>query len=309
MIEDRPLLCEAIEWIEQHRTERFFAYVHTIDPHVPYDPPDELLKKYDAAEYTGVVSPRKTPDQLEAAKRNPPAIKFNERDIARLNALYDGEVSYHDVYFAKFIEKLRTLGLYDQTAFVITADHGEEFNEHQSYGHGHSLYQELLHVPFLVRQPGVVPAGKRISESVGTLDISPTILTMAGVKVPDVMEGVDRVPHMRGDIPALPAVAFSDFLDDRRAIRASRYKLILRGVNATLFDLKTDPNEQKELDLASHPIAMRYCRIMLGQFLGAKDRKNWLSADQKAPSVELKQEATELDEKTKKELKALGYAN
>lgn len=300
---------EAGAWIEANKDKRFFVYIQTIDPHVPYDPPDEFLAKYDAEPYTGVVSPRKTPDQLEAAKRNPPAIKFNERDIARLNALYDGEVSYHDVYFAKFIEKLRTLGLYDDTAFVITADHGEEFNEHQSYGHGHSLYQELLHVPFIVREPGVVPAGKRIPETVGTVDISPTALTLAGVKVPDVMEGVNRVPHLLGDVPAHPAVAFSDFLDDRRAIRAGRYKLILRGVNATFFDLKTDPNEQKELDLASHPIALRYCRIMLGQFLGAKDRKNWLSAEQKAPSVELKQEATDMDEKTKKELKALGYAN
>jgi choline-sulfatase len=127
--------------------------------------------------------------------------------------------------------------------------------------------------------------------------------------VPDVMEGVNRLPHLRGDVPARPAVAFSDFLDDRRAIRAGRYKLILRGVNTTLFDLKTDPNEQKELDFAAHPIAMRYCRIMLGQFLGAKDRKNWLSADQKAPALELKQEATDIDEKTAKELKALGYAN
>jgi arylsulfatase A-like enzyme len=300
---------EAGAWIEANKDKRFFVYIQTIDPHVPYDPPDEFLAKYDAQPYNGVVSPRKTPDQLEQAKRNPPALKFNERDIERLHALYDGEVSYHDVHFARFIEKLRTLGLYDQTAFVITSDHGEEFNEHASYGHGHSLYQELLHVPFIVRQPGVVPAGKRVPETVGTLDISPTILTMAGVKVPEVMEGVNRIPHVRGDIPARPAVAFSDFLDDRRAIRAGRYKLILRGVNPTLFDLKTDPNEQKELDMAAHPIAMRYCRIMLGQFLGAKDRKNWLSADQKAPAVELKQEATELDEKTKKELKALGYAN
>jgi arylsulfatase A-like enzyme len=300
---------EAGNWIEANKDKRFFVYIQTIDPHVPYDPPEDLLKKYDSQPYNGVVSPRKTPDQLEQAKRNPPALKFNERDIERLHALYDGEVSYHDVHFGRFLDKLRALGIYDQTAFVITSDHGEEFNEHGSYGHGHSMYQELLHVPLIARQPGVVPAGKRVPETVGTLDISPTVLAMAGVKIPEVMEGNNRLPHARGDVPALPAVGFSDFLDDRRAIRAGRYKLILRGVNATLFDLVNDPNEKTELPIDKHPIAMRYCRVMLGQFLGARDRRNWLSAEQKEPAIELKQEATEMDEKTRGELKALGYAN
>lgn len=300
---------ETADWIQAHKEKRFFVYVQTIDPHVPYDPPDEYLKMYDADPYEGIIAPRKTPEQLEQAKRNPPAVKFNERDRARLNALFDGEVSYHDKHLGVFIERLRSMGVYDQTAFVIVSDHGEEFFEHGSYGHGHSLYQELLHVPFIVRMPGVVPPGKRIPESVGTLDVAPTVLAMTGLPVPEVMEGVNRLDHMRGDVPARPAVAFSDFLDDRRAIRAGRYKLILRGVNATLFDLEKDPLEQTELPIDKNPIAMRYCRTMLGQFLGARDRHNWLTADSSKQSVELQQEAADMDPKTKAGLKALGYAN
>jgi arylsulfatase A-like enzyme len=235
-------------------------------------------------------------------------VTFSDADRAYLEALYDGEISYHDKYLGLFIERLKKLGLYDQVVFVITADHGEEFYDHNSYGHGHSVYQELLHVPFMVRWPGSVKP-QRIASTVSTVDISPTTLTAAGVPVPEVMEGTDRIPQFLGALPSVPAVAFSDFLDDRRVVRAGRWKLIMRGLNSTLFDLKSDPGEKVELDLASHPIALRYCRIMLGQFLGARDRGDWLSAAPKGKSVDLKGEATDMDEKTKAGLKALGYAN
>jgi len=299
---------ETATWIEKHKAERFFVYIQTIDPHVPYDPPDEFLKLYDAEEYTGGVKPRSTADQLEQAKRNPPAITFTARDRQRLEALHDGEISYHDRQLGVFIDRLKALGLYDNTLFVVVADHGEEFNDHGSWGHGHSVYQELLHVPLMARLPGAVPAGRAIRESVGTLDVSPTVLSAAGVAIPPVMEGVDRMGHMNGNTPSLPAVAFSDFLDDRRVIRAGRWKLIMRGVNTTLFDLETDPGELKELRIEDHPIAMRYCRVLLGQFLGATDRRNWLSAEQ-GQSVNLAGEAAEMDEATKAGLKAIGYAN
>lgn len=299
---------DAGDWVEKNKDKRFFLYIQTIDPHVPYDPPSEFLKMYQTEPYAGSVKPRQTPDLLEKAKRVPPKVTFDERDRAYLENLYDAEISYHDHYLGVFIERLKKLGLYEDMVFVVTSDHGEEFYEHGSYGHGHSVYQELLHVPFIVRWPGVV-SPQRQTATVGTLDISPTVLTASGIAVPEVMEGTDRVPQLLGALPSMPAVAFSDFLDDRRVIRAGRWKLILRGLNATFFDLKTDPGEKVELDLQSNPIALRYCRILLGQFIGARDRGDWLSAEQKGASVELSGEAAEMDEHTKAGLKALGYAN
>jgi hypothetical protein len=159
-----------------------------------------------------------------------------------------------------------------------------------------------------VRWPGTVTP-QRVASTVSTVDISPTVLSAAGVPVPDVMEGTDRIPQLLGALPAAPAVAFSDFLDDRRVIRAGRWKLILSGLRTTFFDLKNDPGEKVELDLQSHPIALRYCRILLGQFLGARDRGDWVSAVQKGKSVELTGEGVDMDEHTKAGLKALGYAN
>jgi choline-sulfatase len=300
---------EAGDWIEKNKDARFFAYVHTIDPHVPYDPPQKWLEKYDAVPYTGQVSPRKTPDQLEKAKRNPPAVTFNERDKERLRALYDAEISYHDEELAKFIERLKQLGVYDDVVFVVTADHGEEFDDHGSWGHGHSVYQELLHVPLIFRRPGVLPAGTRIDDAVSTTDVTPTVLSAMGIAVPEVMEGTDRNAHMLGQVPAAPAIAVSDFLDDRRTIVAGGFKLILNGVNPTFFDLSTDPGEKRELPQGAHPIARRYCRILLGQFLGAKDLGDYLSPEQSKRAASFGDEKTDIDEKTRKELKALGYAN
>ena len=299
---------DAGNWIEAHKDKRFFVYIQTIDPHVPYDPPDEFLNMYQREPYTGSVRPRLTADMLEKAKRVPPKLTLNDRDRQYIEDLYDGEVSYHDRYLGLFVERLKKLGLYDQVVFVVTADHGEEFYDHGSYGHGHSVYQELLHVPFMLRFPGVVPA-RHIPETVSTVDVTPTVLAAAGVPVPDVMEGADRMAHLLGALPEGPAVAFSDFLDDRRVIRAGRWKLILRGLNATLFDLKSDPHEKVELDQNAHPIAMRYCRILLGQFLGAPDRGDWLTATPKGKSVDLSSEAVNMDDATKAGLKALGYAN
>ncbi|MBC7173080.1 MAG: sulfatase-like hydrolase/transferase, partial [Polyangiaceae bacterium] len=102
---------EAGNWIEQNKDRRFFAYIQTIDPHVPYDPPAEFLRMYDAREYTGQVGPRQTPDLLEKAKRNPPAVTFTDRDVERLEALHDGEISQHDHEFGKFVARLEALGV------------------------------------------------------------------------------------------------------------------------------------------------------------------------------------------------------
>jgi choline-sulfatase len=298
---------EAGDWIEKNKDKRFFAYVHTIDPHVPYDAPEQFLSLYKKGEYKGQVAPRKTPELLAEAKRVPPRVTFNDADKQYLKDLYDGEVSYHDHYLGLFVERLKKLGLYDDTVFVITADHGEELDEHGSWGHGHSVYQELLWIPYVVRLPGVVPAGTRIKQAVSSMSIFPTVLEATGVKAPSTLEDKSVLGWLRGGPPPAVPVAFSDFLDDRRVIRAGRWKLILRGLNETLFDLEKDPTEQTELDRNKHPIAMRYMVATLGQFLGARDRRSWLRGEQ-GQGTKLEREDAKIDETLREQLKAIGYA-
>lgn len=300
---------EAAAWIEKNKGQRFFAYIQTIDPHVPYDPPDKYLKMYDPAPYNGKVQNRRTHLMLDDAKKNPKKYAFTKRDKQRIEALHDGEISYHDEHFGKFLAKLDALGLSDDTIVVITSDHGEEFQEHGSWGHGHSVYQELLGVPLLFRWPGAIPAGERVGPVVSTMDIAPTVLEATGVPIPKEFEGHSLMGFMRGDWPMGPYVAFSDFLDHRRVIRGGDWKLIIRGnLSQVMFDLGSDPWEKTELSGRTTPIAQRYLRTLHGQFLGAADRGRWLAPTKSgATQKKLNQEKQQMTPELCRQLVALGY--
>ena len=307
--EAKDVFDDAGNWIEAHKDGRFFAYIQTIDPHVPYDPPGKYLQMYDPSEYAGQIRPRMTGDLLEKAKRNPPQVVFDASDKSRLEALHDGEITKHDHFFGAFLERLSALGLANDTLIVVTSDHGEEFDDHGSWGHGHSVYQELLHVPLMFRLPNRVPAGTKVGEAVSTLDISATVTDLLGVPAMAHNEGHALVGLMLGEAPSQPAVAFSDFQDDRRVITTGRWKLILRGnLTSTMFDLVADPLEKNQLDASAFPIGRRYSRMLLGQFLGASDRGDWLSADQKG-GTQLERENAEMDDTIRDQLRALGYAH
>lgn len=305
--EAENVFAEAGNFIEAHREERFFVYIQTIDPHVPYDPPESYLRLYDQSEYTGAVQPRLTPDLLEGAKQG--RVTFNAADRRRLAALHDGEISYHDHYLGRFLERLESLGVSDDTLLVITSDHGEEFDDHGSWGHGHSIFQELLGVPLVFHRPGALPGGRRVSHTVSTMNIPQTILELTGVEGLPRAEGRSLVPDMLGHVPSGPQVAFSDFQDIRRVVRAGRYKLVVRAnLSSVMFDLGDDPEERRERDVGDFPIAGRYTRILLGQFLGARNRGQWLRARQdEAQSIEV--ENAEMDDSIRAQLRALGYAN
>ena len=293
------------DWIEQHKDERFFAYVHTVDPHVPYDPPEEDLQRYDSrSDYDGVVRARSTGEQLVEAKAH--RLNFTPSDLRRLRALHDGEITYHDREMGRFVERLQSMGVWDDTVFVFVSDHGEEFNDHGSFGHGHSIYQELLHVPLLVHAPGRVPA-RRISHAVSTIDISPTVLELADVDPLPYAEGRSLVPDIFGEPPNRPAVAFSEFQDERRVLVSSRWKFITRGnLTVSLFDLEADPGEEHQLDVTTHPVAARYLRILQGQYLGASDPSHWLDGEQ-GQGERFEADRAVMDQATREQLEAIGY--
>lgn len=305
--EAENVFAEAGDFIERHRNERFFVYIQTIDPHVPYDPPTSFLRMYDPSNYSGAVQPRLTPDLLARAKQR--RVSFGEADRVRLEALHDGEITYHDHHFGLFLERLAELGVADDTLIVITSDHGEEFDDHGSWGHGHSIFQELLAVPLVFHMPGHLPAGRRVEHTVSTLNIAQTILDLSGVEGLDRAEGRSLVPDMLGAVPIGPQVAFSDFQEIRRVARAGRYKLVVRAnLSSVMFDLQADPHETDEREVHDFPIAGRFVRILLGQFLGASNRGQWLRARQDEVRS-LEAESAPMDDELRAQLRALGYTN
>jgi len=299
---------QASAWVTENKGDRFFLYVHTIDPHVPYDPGDEFLSMYDSrSDYDGPVRPRMTGELLVQAKANPPQITFTPSDLRRLEALHDGEISQHDHHFARFIQTLKDQGLYENTAIVFIADHGEEFREHGSFGHGHTVYEELLHVPLIVRAPGA-PA-RRVSTRVSTIDVPATIVELAGLDPMPNVTSRSLVPLIAGGARPGPEVAMAEFLDERRVMYAGQYKFFVRGnLTASMFDLGTDPGEQNQLEVTAHPIAARYLRLLQGQFLGASNRSQWMSAEQRG-TARLESGEAQMDAELQQQLRELGYLN
>ena len=290
---------DVLEWLDgRPQSQPFFLYVHAIDPHVPYRPPEDILRLYDPEPYRGPVDFRRDALVLERIKTG--ALRIGERDRRRLEALYDGEVSYHDRAFAAILEGLARRGLDRDTMVVVTADHGEELFDHGSVGHGHSLHEELVHVPLIVRAPGNAPS--RIDSSVGLVDVLPTILDALGEPIPSELSGRSLWPLLHGEGEGAPGVAVSGFMEHWRAVASSDLKLIARpGNRVALYDLRSDPTEQRDL-AGQRPIAQSYLRGLLGLRLAEASAPRGT-----APPARHRAPAAVVDPELAAQLRALGY--
>jgi arylsulfatase A-like enzyme len=292
-----------LQWLDERDKDKpFFLYVHTIDPHVPYKPPASFLSMYDDQPYGGPVDFRATNELLEKIKIG--SMKLNERDKVRLQALYDAEISYHDVHFAALMEALEQRGLARDTAVAIVSDHGEEFWDHGSVGHGHSVYDELLHVPMILRLPGLTEHKQRSTQAVGLVDVMPTLLEAIGQPVPEGLSGHSFLSELRGQGSSAPRAAVSGFMGAWRTIGMGRWKLTQRTAdNLWLYDVEADPGETRDL-AAERPIVLRYLRGMLGLSLDGQDEGSKKTV---AAAKTHKSERVAIDKKTEAELRALGY--
>lgn len=297
---------DAIEWIEKVKDRRFYAYIHTIDPHVPYSPPKEFLELYDKQPYHGPVVPRKTAYHLEDIKKD--KFRPTQRDKDRILALYDGEISYHDKYFGKFLQKLETLGLMEDTLIMVVSDHGEEFWDHGSVGHGHQIHQELIHVPFLLIWKGTIPEKVRVADNHDHGCMVPTTFDAMGLKAPDYLEGCSVLPVALGRQQAGLQAGFSSHQGDRQGVWSGKWKLLMRGpVNTYLYDTDADPRCKSNLR-KKKPVTLAYMRALLGQFQGSSDKARWSSRERVGKQKrKVEQEKVQMDDELRKQLKALGY--
>ncbi len=298
---------ESLAWIDENKDKRFFAYIHTIDPHVPYSPPEKYRKMYWNRDYDGPIKPQATGDQLADIKTG--KLEVNNKDKKYLEALYNGETTFNDFAFGELIKGLKEKGLYENTAILIIADHGEEFWDHGKVGHGHSLYEEMVHSPLVVRYPNMAPVGKRIPHVVSMVDLAPTLCDLAGVDKSDTFEGTSFTDTFDGIGEPRPRVAVSDFLYRRKSVRAGRYKWITIGRGGKLYDVVGDPKESKDL-ISKHHIARAFVRANFGIFRGAKNKSVWWEgSDKEAPSLNLETDNAQIDDDTQKMLEAMGYVD
>jgi arylsulfatase A-like enzyme len=245
----------AVRWLEHVDADRpFFLWLHYIDPHGPYGgTPGARHKTFRGDSSFGATAGHDllldghSPDPVRLRSGE---VRLDDAEKRGLRALYDGEVTEVDRQVGRVLEALDRRGLAAGTLVVCVSDHGEEFWEHGGVEHGHTLYDELLHVVLLMRWPGHLQAGLRVPGVASSVDIAPTIRELVGLPDPGSSDGVSLVAGLRGAMPSPRAVISENllFAEERVALRTDGAKLI-RWANGKeeAYDLRRDPAERRDL--------------------------------------------------------------
>jgi arylsulfatase A-like enzyme len=234
----------AVEWLGR-APRPFFLLVLTIDPHSPYRPP----ARHDR--YGRGIASRMTGSSADLNRRD-----LTPADRERLRSLYWAEVAANDEALGALLAQLETAGELDTTAVIFTSDHGEEFWEHAGRGHGHTLYEELLRVPLIVRYPPRFAAGARVKQRVQLVDVAPTVRELSGLPPDPRLPGRSLLaPESRRPRPALASLRLGRHQLD--AVVAGEEKLVVdrSGGREALYDLADDPGETRDVAAERAPRA------------------------------------------------------
>lgn len=251
---------EALGWLEKgdRWREPFFLFLHLWDPHYDYHPPAEYRARFLPDDDRSVVGDEFMKEGVELTD----ALK---RDLL---ALYDAEIRYTDDWIARLFARFEEWGIGDDVILMVVSDHGDEFLEHGNRGHHLTLYEEVMHVPMLLRAPGLAPAGARVSGSVSLADAAPTLLDLAGVGAWPERSGASLRPLLGGG-PGGTTVRM-DLLRPTKRIqligwREGAQKLVYDAAarSSAVFDLAADPAEREPRLFEGLPEADAFLRRAL----------------------------------------------
>jgi arylsulfatase A-like enzyme/lipopolysaccharide biosynthesis regulator YciM len=222
---------EALKWLDEHRHEQFFSWIHLYDPHTPYEPPAPFREEYP-------------------------------------NRPYLGEIAYTDSQLGRLWGYLEQNNLTENTILIFASDHGESLGEHDESTHGFFIYQEGIHVPLIFVTPFKDLHDIRCSEVVSLVDIMPTILEMEGEIFPSQIQGRSLLPLFFGEKGNEKSFAYAETYyprlhygwSDLKSIQEDRFKLII-APELELYDLIDDPEEQTNLISAFPEETRRLMRI------------------------------------------------
>lgn len=282
-------------WLEEQGSlGPFFAYIHTVDPHGPYDPPANYRERFASVEMDADVGSSQSLLDLHSAELEP-----GQKLIQNLLALYDAEIAFNDEHFGQLISALKQQGIYDEALIILTSDHGEEFFEHGKLQHGVNLYSEVLNTPLIIKFPKGFGASGIVSSPTQHVDLLPTVLDLLGLVIPPEVEGWSLLPLLEQDPPWREV--FSDLdLDGNRveSVYAHPWQLIRSDSENgeqgrfELYDHSHRSKDERERS-SQAPIVALYLRKALDRH---KENPFRLPAREVA-----------IDEVMERRLKALGY--
>jgi arylsulfatase A-like enzyme len=283
----------------------FFIWIHYLDPHWPYQPPQGYIR-------AGTPIARFMNESVNVREIRAGDRAFTAEQMAWLETLYGTEVKVVDDSLGRLLDQLRKDELFDGALVVLTSDHGEEFWEHGRFEHGHSMYEELLHVPLMIKLPGSREsrAGPGVvSAPVAITSVYPTILELCSLEVDaPSLSATSLVPLLEapGAPPgwsAAPLVArFPMYYAPQEAVRIGNLKYIRHPATGheELYDLKADPGEANSL-VAAAGEALSRARAALA---ASAERSEALRAALRSGD---EPEARTLTDDEKAQLRSLGY--
>ncbi len=279
---------KSIKWLNKNFQKKFFLYIHYIDPHLAYAPPNEHIQTFDK-DYEGEFKysfQRPIKDKIFVSD-------LSERDFNHAIALYDEEIKYTDSQIGILLVKIKELGIFDNSIIIITADHGESLGEHGVYfAHDFYLYDPMVRVPLIIKFPNNQYKNKKINDVVRVIDIMPSILDIAHISSANIYQGVSLVPTISEgkkmnfyayaeSCSYRPNYGFTIPMEQQRfylpgikgktrMVRNGKWKLIyIPGRTGRLFELyniEEDPHELNNI-LDNHPETFQQLKQNLFEFL------------------------------------------
>jgi arylsulfatase A-like enzyme len=317
--------------IQQDDERPLFLWLHLMDPHGPYYPPAEYQELFDPEDYPAGPARLPTsksdyglgvlPRYQRIASEMIPGI-VPKVIPARYRARYDAEIRYADDHVGTIIDALRAAGLWDHSIFVLTGDHGESLGEHDYFfQHGWFAYTSSLSVPLLIRAPGILPGGERVTSTLSLIDLAPTVLDLAGLAGGEEMEGRTLRPLVDGTERDRPAFAQTYYGNRVTALRQGPMNYILTPPpppedqprhrdgwmpfwptegTEELYDLTTDPGETRNI-IGERSGQASELRARLGRWLTDQEKRT--------KSLPHEPDRVRLDKTLTDQLRALGYVD
>lgn len=307
-----------------------FLFVNLMETHLPYTPPKEYLRAFAPSYVEGGPGRAFMQDFNRRAGDwfTPPLEPFTEQEAETLGQMYDAEVAYQDHLLAQLLAVLHRHEHRDNTLVIVVGDHGEMLGEHRLMGHAFGVYDELIHVPLLIRSPGQT-RGRRVAEPVSATRLFHTTLQAAGVEGYQTVSGepAEVRPFSlaslngsgNGSTPLVVSEAYAptfavQVMEARkkplieqlhcrathRAAYEGEHKLIsIEGVEDRLFSLTADPLEMHSLNGEHHAAMKRRLARHLADFLD--------TAGGRRPDPEMLRAANADDAAVRRRLRNLGY--
>ena len=229
-------------WLEENREENTFSFIWSIETHEPYWTPEGFRPFYG-------------PDIQPGEGESDDIRSADEQDVERLTNMYDNGIFYNDHCLGRLVQHLKDADIYDDTCIILIGDHGEAFYEHQFYAHGKAPYEELIHVPLIIKLPNNKTAGERVSGLSELVDLFPTIAHIGNVS-PDhlkdtSLQGYNLLSLLNGNKDSVRDYVFSD----TQSLEVHSRYLSVRSDSAKYIQIQTPKRDGNAyLQTAKHVI-------------------------------------------------------